>query len=297
MTVLNNSFITAVFSLRPPLNTGSCMRLSKAPLVKILVAVIINLWCLFALTASVFSETNSPGFYFVQLTDTHCGSARSLAALKKAVSLINALPFPIAFVAVTGDMTSENIHNPEVMTNAMAQFNQLKAPVHYLPGNHDILARRFEGSLNHYRSYFGAPYHTMETNQVQFIFFYDEPLRNANLVMPGYEPLEWLREQLTRADAKPAIIFMHSALVQDFYNNRFHASWPDEPGQRFSELINRNKVAAVITGHFHRDEFHWVGQVPLYVSAPIDDMWKRQPSFRVYEYHEGKVSYFTQYLE
>jgi UDP-2,3-diacylglucosamine pyrophosphatase LpxH len=62
-------------------------------------------------------------------------------------------------------------------------------------------------------------------------------------------------------------------------------------------LINQYNVKAVITGHFHRDEFHWLDKVPLYVSVPVAEKFGRQAGFRIYEYKNGKLGYTTQYLE
>jgi hypothetical protein len=53
----------------------------------------------------------------------------------------------------------------------------------------------------------------------------------------------------------------------------------------------------VIAGHFHRDELHWVGDVPLFVCAPLAGYWGRQGSYRIYEYKDGRLGYRTQYLE
>jgi UDP-2,3-diacylglucosamine pyrophosphatase LpxH len=63
------------------------------------------------------------------------------------------------------------------------------------------------------------------------------------------------------------------------------------------KLINSYNVKAVIAGHFHRDELHWLENVPLYVSSPVAGYWGRQATFRIYEYSNGKIGYRTQYIE
>jgi UDP-2,3-diacylglucosamine pyrophosphatase LpxH len=55
-------------------------------------------------------------------------------------------------------------------------------------------------------------------------------------------------------------------------------------------------VKAVITGHFHRDELHWVGGRPVFAAPPVAGYWGRQASFRLYEYRDGRLSYRTIYL-
>ena len=65
----------------------------------------------------------------------------------------------------------------------------------------------------------------------------------------------------------------------------------------WEKLVNTHNVKAVIAGHFHRDEFHWLGHVPLYVSGPVANFWNRNATFRLYEYRNGQIGYRTQYLE
>ncbi len=56
-------------------------------------------------------------------------------------------------------------------------------------------------------------------------------------------------------------------------------------------------MVAAIAGHFHRDEFHDLGGVPLLVAAPVSGRFGRQTSFRIYEYDSGRLTYRTWYLE
>jgi len=76
-----------------------------------------------------------------------------------------------------------------------------------------------------------------------------------------------------------------------------HDGWPDDVQGKWIELINSFNVIAVIAGHFHRDEHHWLGNVPLYVAAPIAEFFGRQVSYRIYEYKNGRVGYRTVYVE
>ena len=106
-----------------------------------------------------------------------------------------------------------------------------------------------------------------------------------------------MEKYLAAADGKPIILFHHGLSVQDFYNNRFHEGWAETIKANWVKLVNKYNVKAVIAGHFHRDEFHWLGKGPLYVSPPVAEKGGRQACFRIYEYRDGKVGYTTQYLE
>jgi UDP-2,3-diacylglucosamine pyrophosphatase LpxH len=76
-----------------------------------------------------------------------------------------------------------------------------------------------------------------------------------------------------------------------------YPGWPPAARERFEQLVNAANVKGVLSGHFHRDELHWLGKVPVFVSAPVADYWGRQGSFRLYEYRDGRLSYRTIYLE
>jgi hypothetical protein len=56
-------------------------------------------------------------------------------------------------------------------------------------------------------------------------------------------------------------------------------------------------VQAVITGHFHRDELHWLDGIPIFAAPPVAAYWGRQASFRLYEYRDGRLGYRAVYLQ
>ena len=103
--------------------------------------------------------------------------------------------------------------------------------------------------------------------------------------------------QLEKNKNSKVIIFHHAPSVSDFYKNEMHDGWPDDVQGKWIELINSFNVIAVIAGHFHRDEHHWLGNVPLYVAAPIAEFFGRQITYRIYEYKNGRVGYRTVYVE
>ena len=75
--------------------------------------------------------------YFAQITDTHLDAGDHADRLETIVDRINAFPCPLACVVVTGDLLN-HIENDEARERLLAIMGRLKAPVHYLPGNHDI---------------------------------------------------------------------------------------------------------------------------------------------------------------
>jgi predicted MPP superfamily phosphohydrolase len=238
-------------------------------------------------------------FYFVQITDTHLGIPGNKIRTEQVVAAVNLLPMEILCVVHTGDIIDRSKQlDAGVLTDAASIFKNLKPRVHFLPGNNDILLEAStQTSRTAYENAFGSLTSRAEYQGVVFIFAYTDPLRES-VDMAGYDPFGAVKNQLDAADGKPVILFHHGPSVDDFYNNRFHGGWAKKTKDNWVALINQYNVKAVITGHFHRDEFHWLGEVPLYVSPPVAEKWGRQACFRIYEYRQnGRIEYTTQYLE
>ena len=244
---------------------------------------------------------NENNFYFVQITDTHLGIPRNLVRTARVVAAVNDLPMEIACVVHTGDIIDRTKQGNEgVLADAVSVFKRLKPGVHFLPGNNDISLggpKSVQSSRALYERSFGSLISRAEYKGVVFLFAYTDPLRKS-VAMDDYDPLGDLGKYLDAANGKPVILFHHGPSVDDFYNNSFHDGWAKTAKENWVKLINRYNVKAVIAGHFHRDEFHWLGRVPLYVSPPVAEKWGRQAGFRIYEYQQnGRIGYTTQYLE
>lgn len=260
--------------------------------------VIQLLAALAILTAAVglAQEPQASHFYFAQITDTHFGEADHLERARKIVQKINGLPVEMKFVVHTGDITEDLTEDKAFTAAALSTLGQLKAPVFYVAGNHDILPEKAASTRSAYEEAFGGLISKAVYNDVTFIFVCTEPLR-AQFSLEGYRPFEQLEQYLKEAEGKPIVIFHHSPSVENFYNNIFYESWPADTRERWVQLINAYNVKAVIAGHFHRDEFHWLGDVPLYVCSSVAGYWGRQATYRIYEYTDGKIEYMTQYIE
>lgn len=271
------------------------MNSSPAALLGKWTKLLLPIFCL-TCVATCTEPREETHFYFVQIADTHLEDEDNLERTRKAVELINSLPMAIKCVVHTGDITTGRIEDHGLMDSCLSVLGELAVPVHYVPGNHDILTENLEPTCEAYRQRFGGLISQAEYDNVVFIFVYTEPLRRS-FTVKGYEPLEQLEEHLRKARGQPVIVFHHAPSVDDFYNNEFHTRWKEEIRQNWVRLLNAYDVDAVIAGHFHRDEQHWLGDVPLFVSAPVSGYWGRQATFRLYEYRGGKIGYRTQYIE
>lgn len=260
-----------------------------------LISLLIAIICITSIN-SCEEERQEQHFYFVQITDTHFETGDNMDRSEKVVELINDLPMKIQCVVHTGDITTDRLEDKQLLDSCLSILEKITVPIHYVPGNHDIFPEKLESTCKVYKENFGGLISQAEYDNVVFIFVFTEPLRKS-FTIKGYQPLKQLEEYLKKSKGKPVIIFHHAPSVDDFYNNEFHKRWKKEIRDKWVKLINAYNVKAVISGHFHRDEHHWLRDVPLYVSSPISGYWGRQATFRIYEYRNGKIGYRTQYIE
>jgi Icc-related predicted phosphoesterase len=230
---------------------------------------------------------------FVQLSDLHADKPH-LRILGDFVDRINALPMPVAFVVVTGDIFKDNILDTNIVAQTRAALNRLTMPVHLLPGNHDILQKKLPTTLAVYTNQVGGLISTAVYHNVGCVFAYTEPLAR-DFTCPGYDPLAAIGAALRALAPRPIIVFHHTPSVDDFYRGEIHPGWPRQASEAWTALLSTNNVSAIVAGHFHRDELRWVGDIPLYVGQPIALFWGRQPSFRIYTWRNGKLAYRTVY--
>ncbi|MFC1737118.1 metallophosphoesterase family protein, partial [Candidatus Hydrogenedentota bacterium] len=194
-----------------------------------------------------FSETS---FSFVQITDTHLGSRENLERTERVIERINNLPMDIECVVHTGDIFTNVIEDKETREEGRTVFGKLKIPIHFAPGNHDILRRRAKAHTAIFKEEFGALSSRAEYKGVVFLVAYDES------PFEGYDFLDWMERELKAASDKPVIVFHHIPSVKDFHGNKMHDGWPKDRFDRWIELLNSHNVKAVITGHFSNSSRH-----------------------------------------
>jgi hypothetical protein len=211
------------------------------------------------------------------------------------VDQINRLPYEIACVVHTGDIFADNILDTSVRAAGLGVLRRLQAPLHLLPGNHDILQKDLERTAAAYTQHVGPLIHPVEHHGVVFVLAYTEPLA-LGFAVKGYDPLRELESALVRAAGKPMILFTHRPAVDDYPEFVLAPAWGAPARAGLESLLAAYDVKAVITGHFHRDELHWVGGRPVFAAPPVAGYWGRQAGFRLYEYRDGQLSYRTVHL-
>jgi len=252
---------------------------------------------LFLFALALFVSVYADDFYFAQFTDIHYKEKAEKERAVKAVDIVNKLPVKLRFAVITGDLMNDNIDDPQAVSELKELLSKVKCDLYSLPGNHDFsISKDMTERAEIFRKNFGDLFRARDDSDVSFIFMYTTCLRK-NFSFPGYDPMKMLEEKLKGAGQKPVIIFCHEPTANDFHCNELFVNWYPENREKWSKLINSANVKAVITGHFHREELHWEGNVPVYVCASIASYWKRQATVRLYHYQDGKISYNTIYIE
>ena len=210
-----------------------------------------------------------------QISDTHLGEKHSAQAadhLRKAVEMINAR-HPDA-VILSGDI-GESVARRE---DAKTILKSLTAPVHYVPGNHDINDIK---DLEQYRKQFGPDYYRFEIKNVEVLALDSELLGNYGQFESRSSPplsremeaesqkmLAWLDDQAGPTKGKVTIAVQHIPL---FLDNGFPDAKPywtvNAPyARRETELLHKLGVKHLLAGHWHNGRVFQHDGITLHVA-------------------------------
>jgi len=194
-----------------------------------------------------------------QISDTHIGVAEApnaAANLALAVPMVNALN-PDA-VIVSGDI-GENASDRQ---QAKTILQGLTAPVHFLPGNHDI--SNDTNSLQAWRNQFGPDYYSFQVKNVKVLMLDSELLGNydnfnSGIVQPlstdmaaeSQAMLNWLSEQ--GGTTNVLIAAQHIPLYLDSGFPSSNPYWTVNPpyDQSESNLLAGLGINHLLAGHWH----------------------------------------------
>jgi DNA repair exonuclease SbcCD nuclease subunit len=196
-----------------------------------------------------------------QLSDTHLGEQRAPHAadnLRLAVHMINDRR-PDA-VVLTGDIGE----SPANWQQAKSILQQLKAPLYYIPGNHDVHTT----DIDRYRAVFGKDYYCFEIKNIDFIAIDSQLLGNydhyeANPAPPlpaamqeeSEKMLRWLEQQSHQSEPDRILVgVQHIPVTRD-------GDFPPDPkpywvlSERYSSrelrMLHELGIKHMLVGHWH----------------------------------------------
>ena len=221
------------------------------------------------------SKPASAQVVIAQISDTHiCDSTHAPHAatnLNTAVQMINGRVVDV--VIVSGDIGESK----SCWLQAKSILANLKAPVHYVPGNHDVHTL----DVSTYRSVFGADYYCFTVKFVDVIVVDSQLLGNYTNYsatspppLPAYtqaqsvQMLNWMnsivtKEQASIAAGHVAIAVQHIPVARDYgFPPDTKPYWIISDPYRTREMnaLHALGVKTVLAGHWHSAKvFDWGG--------------------------------------
>jgi len=214
-----------------------------------------------ALGAWAADGTNASATHIAFLSDIHLTLSTNEPGLAydrhfdRAIAEVNAAAVDLVLIA--GDLTDRGTR-PQ-MERFKQKAKQFKAPLLYIPGNHDVGVVGNGGvktsitpeRVKLYGRTLGPNWFVQEKAGVRVIGI------NACLFGSGFkeEADQWkfLDRELAKPQAKPALLLTHYPLFLLSAEEPRLSTWNTEPEarQRLLTLIERAGVRAVLSGHLH----------------------------------------------
>ncbi len=195
------------------------------------------------------------GFTFLQMSDSHIGFDKkanpdTIGTLQEAITQVKAMKTKPSFIIHTGDIT--HLSKPAEFDNADKVFNEAGVPIHWVPGEHDLIdEERGKAYLERYgKGAKGAGWYSYDANGIHFIGLVNVvDLKAGGLGNLGAEQLAWLEDDLKGKSAStPIVVFSHIPL----YVLYKEWGWGTEDGQRALDMLKRFGSVTVLNGHIHQ---------------------------------------------
>ena len=213
------------------------------------------------------------------LSDTHTNSNTTgdqplyKAHLEEVIQQVNATGVDVVLIA--GDLTQGG--KAEEMEDFKKQIAAFKAPVLYVPGNHDIGNKHYTGGTNpvntvpiaHYEATLGRSFDSWVISGVR-ILGVNSPILGSGL---PHEADQWkfLEKELAVPSSKPTIVFMHYppyVTSTDEPGGNYHNVEP-EPRARLLKLLKQGGVRTLLTAHLHRPLTNRYEGLFIYTTPPV----------------------------
>jgi 3',5'-cyclic AMP phosphodiesterase CpdA len=188
-----------------------------------------------------------------QLSDLHLGAnwegVDPQPRLERVIEAVRALPNPVDAVVVSGDLTAAG--SDEDSLQARRLLERLEAPVHVLPGNHDLrgsLRRAFElpGEGD-------APIdYSVEVGELRLVVL-DSTVPGEDRGAFAPEQLRWLDEELGKEPERPAILAMHHPPLVTGIPEWDGINLVAPEREALAAVVGRHpQLRAIVGGHLHR---------------------------------------------
>lgn len=206
---------------------------------------------------------------FVQISDTHIGfhkpaNEHVTETLQKAITAINALPTPPAFVIHTGDIS--HLSKPAEFDQAKQLLSQLKVPLFTLPGEHDTIGDRgkaYEAAFVRKEAKEGMQ--VWDQGGIHFVAVTNVlDFGATGKGALGQAQLDLLTNELAAQKSDtPIVVFSHIPLY-DLYPKW---GWATADSAKLLSLLSRFASVTVLSGHIHQVIQHSEGNIRFHTAA------------------------------
>jgi outer membrane protein assembly factor BamB len=199
------------------------------------------------------STRNAHAFRFAWLSDTHVTTPTASVSvdLQTSVNEINAMT-NIDFVLLSGDVTEMGWLSQ--FTVAKSILDQLKVPLHIIPGNHDTVWS--ESGMTDFTRIWGADRFVFDWGGYTFIGLHQGPAMQAAYGHWAPQDVRWLDGVLNNLPdpTRPLIFVTHYQLANT-----------DDTTDNWYEVLDRLKkynTQVGMVGHVHANRSNWWESVP-----------------------------------
>jgi 3',5'-cyclic AMP phosphodiesterase CpdA len=219
------------------------------------------------------------------LSDPHCNlktngeDAKFKGRFDKAIAAVNAEKVDLVLIA--GDLTQDG--KAAEMEEFKRQIKKFRAPVHYVPGNHDV-GHKFNSGKSQgtvtaervafYEKQLGPSFFARRTSGIRVIGI------NGSILGSGLnrEQAFWslMESELSESRNLPTIVFSHYPLFVGRPDEPGGGYWniEPEPRRRLLQLFKRAHITTMLNGHLHytlvqrNDGILFIGTPPVSFGLP-----------------------------
>jgi len=203
-----------------------------------------------------------------QLSDLHIGASWEgvdpQPRLEQVIEAVRSLPNPVDAVVVTGDLTAAGGEEDALL--ACRLLDRFEAPIHVLPGNHDLrapLRRAFElpGEGDEPIDY------AVDVGELRLVVL-DSIVPGEDRGALEAEQLRWLDEELGKEPERPAILAMHHPPLTTGVPQWDAINLMPPEREALAAVVGRHpQLRAIVGGHLHRIVASALAGCPV-LSAP-----------------------------
>ncbi|MBA4163117.1 MAG: metallophosphoesterase [Erythrobacter sp.] len=194
-------------------------------------------------------------FSFLQISDTHIGFKKEanpdvVGTLKETIDKVRQLVVQPDFIVHTGDIT--HLATPEQFDTAEQLLSELNLPIHFVPGEHDIVdgtdPRAFLDRFG--KGAKGDGWYSFDANGAHFIALVNVVhLADRGMGSLGADQLAWLKDDVASLSAStPIVLLSHFPLWPLFPD----WGWGTSDGAQALALLKRFASVTALNGHVHQ---------------------------------------------